>query len=123
MSNKWQIGPVKLANGEDAWIDAINEGQEVFLYTGRVKSLGQWEAAGWDETGRKMYNPTDCPRNLAPPPKKKVRVQRWVNVFEDGSIMSFATKERADKDAEQYFTVSRIALIEINREVEEGEGL
>jgi hypothetical protein len=25
--NKWQIGPVKLVNGEEAWIDAINEGQ------------------------------------------------------------------------------------------------
>jgi len=28
MANKWQIGPVKLASGEEARIDAINEGQE-----------------------------------------------------------------------------------------------
>ena len=119
MSNKWQIGPVKLVNGEEAWIDAINEGQEAFRYTGRVKSLGVWEAAGWDDTGRKMYNPTDSPRNLAPPPRKKVRVQRWLNIDADGTVSFYDSRAEADG----YRFSDRIACIEIDLEVEEGEGL
>ena len=96
MSNKWQVGPVKLANGEDAWIDAINEGQEAYRYTGRVKHLGVWESAGWDDSGRRMYSAVGCPTNLAPPPKKKIKVERWVNVYEDGVMVSWPTKEDAD---------------------------
>jgi hypothetical protein len=119
LSNKWQIGPVKLVNGEEAWIDAINEGQEAFRYTGRVKSLGVWEAAGWDDTGRKMYNPTDSPRNLAPPPRKKVRVQRWLNIDADGTVSFYDSRAEADG----YRFSDRIACIEIDLEVEEGEGL
>ena len=119
MSNKWQVGQVKLANGEDAFIDAINEGQEAFRYTGRIKSCGQWVVAGWDDTGRMMYASTDDPRNLAPPPKKKIKVERWVNVFEDGGMVSWPTKEDADNCNQE----ARFALIQIDREVEEGEGL
>jgi hypothetical protein len=37
--SKWEKGPVKLANGEDAFIDAINEEQEYWRYTGRVQYL------------------------------------------------------------------------------------
>ncbi len=119
MSNKWQIGPVKLVNGEEAWIDAINEGQEAFRYTGRVKSLGVWEAAGWDDTGRKMYNPTDSPRNLAPPPKKKVRVKAWLMIWSNGGVTVFHDEHQAIIDTKKH----GFALIEIDREVEEGEGL
>ena len=115
---KWQIGPVKLANGEDAFIDAINEGQEAFRYTGRFKSLGAWEAAGWDETGRKMYNPTDSPRNLAPPPKKTVRVQRCLAIHHNGMTSTYANRQNATAVEKDIF-----ALIEIDREVTEGEGL
>ncbi len=117
--NKWQIGPVKLANGEEAFIDAINEGQEAFRYTGRTKCLGQWEAAGWDETGRKMYNPTDSPRNLAPPPNKTIRVQRWMVVYANGGTCVFMLQSEAIAEARMY----GFALIEIDREVTEGEGL
>jgi hypothetical protein len=117
--NKWQIGPVKLANGEDAFIDAINEGQEAFRYTGRFKSLGAWEAAGWDETGRKMYNPTDSPRNLAPPPKKTVRVKAWLLVWPTGAITVLYNERGAMLNAKQH----GFALVPIDREVTEGEGL
>jgi hypothetical protein len=117
--NKWQIGPVKLANGEDAFIDAINEGQEAFRYTGRFKSLGAWEAAGWDETGRKMYNPTDSPRNLAPPPKKTVRVKAWLLVWPNGVVTVFYKENDAIINAKNH----GFALIPIDREVTEGEGL
>ena len=120
MSNhKWQIGPVKLANGEDAWIDAINEGQEAFRYTGRVKAFGLWEATGWDDTGRRMYSATGCPTNFAPPPKKKVRVKCWLVVYATGGMCRFDSLHDALIEAR----ADGFALIEIDREVEEGEGL
>lgn len=119
MSNKWQVGPVKLANGEDAFIDAINEGQEAFRYTGRMKCFGQWECVGWDETGRRMYSATGCPLNLAPPPKKKVRVRAFFNCYENGTIAHHCERDTADRAAGS----SRIACKEIDIEVEEGEGL
>jgi hypothetical protein len=120
MSNhKWQVGPVKLANGEDAWIDAINEGQEAFRYTGRVKAFGLWEATGWDDTGRRMYSATGCPTNLASPPKKKVRVTAAFNVYPDGTFSHHYDRKQADRGAGS----SRIACKEIDIEVEEGEGL
>jgi hypothetical protein len=119
MSNKWQVGPVKLANGEGAWVDAINEGQEAFLYTGRVKSFGQWEATGWDDTGRRMYSAVGCPTNLAPPPKKKVRVQSWLVVYANGGMCRFYDQNEALAEARN----NGFALIEIDQEVEEGEGL
>lgn len=119
MSNKWQVGPVKLANGEDAFIDAINEGQEAFRYTGRMKCFGQWECVGWDETGRRMYSATGCPLNLAPPPKKKVRVLRWLMVWPNGGITVYFIRDEAIANTKK----NGFALIEIDREVEEGEGL
>jgi hypothetical protein len=119
LSNKWQVGPVKLANGEDAWIDAINEGQEAFRYTGRIRLCSQWESAGWDDTGRMMYGSTSNPRNLAPPPKKKVRVRMFVNCYQEGAFYVYKTRE----DADSCLGVNRIACKEIDIEVEEGEGL
>lgn len=119
--HKWQIGPVKLANGEDAFIDAINEGQEGYRYTGRIKLWNQWAAVGWDDLGRKMYSEIDSPGNLAPPPKKKVRVKCWLVVYPypSGRIGRFSDEQSALAEAKQ----RGFALIEIDREVEEGEGL
>ena len=119
--NKWQVGPVKLADGDDAFIDAINEGQEAYRYTGRVKHLGVWESAGWDDSGRRMYCELNHPHNLAPPPKKKVRIQTLLVVYGNGKTCNFgySDRERAVIEAK----LRGFALIEINREVEEGEGL
>jgi hypothetical protein len=119
MSNKWQIGPVKLVDGEDAFIDAINEGQEAYRYTGRMKLYNQWAAVGWDESGREMYSEIDSPGNLAPPPKKKVRVQAWLVVYANGNTCRYIVEEDALVEANRL----GFALIEIDREVEEGEGL
>jgi hypothetical protein len=119
MSNKWQVGPVKLVNGEDAFIDAINEEQEAFRYTGRMKCFGQWECVGWDDTGRRMYSATGCPLNLAPPPKKKVRVQCWLVVYKNGYTCRYSD----EWDATHVAKKNGFALIEIDREIEEGEGL
>jgi len=118
--NKWQIGPVKLANGEEAWIDAINEGQEDYRYTGRIRNLeGRWITSGWHANGRYMYAHTDHGLNLAPPPKKTVRVQAWLVVYANGGSCKFHDKADAIVEAKAL----GFALIEIDREVEEGEGL
>ena len=119
---KWQIGPVKLANGEDTFIDAINEGQEAYRYTGRVKGADRtWITAGWNVSGLLMYASSDHECNLAPPPKKTVRVRGWLVVYANGKTCNFgySDKDRAVTEA----NLRGFALIEIDREVEEGEGL
>ena len=120
METKWQIGPVKLANGEGAFIDAVNEGQEAYRYTGRVKGADRtWITAGWHASGLLMYASSDHKCNLAPPPKKTVRVQRWMAVYPSGSTETFLCKAEAIREVNKF----GFALIEIDREVEEGEGL
>jgi hypothetical protein len=126
---KWQIGPVELASGEDAFIDAINEGQEDWRYVGRVQYLpGLWIACGWHASGRlmhasasnpTMYAETDHKCNLAPPPKKTVRVQACILVYEDGSTISTSSDESDLGEAKKH----AFALVEFDREVTEGEGL
>ena len=118
--NKWQIGPVKLASGEGAFIDAINEGQDGNHYTGRIKgTFGDWVPVGWTSSGQLMYAMHGHPQNLAPPPKKTVRVQRWMAVYPSGSTETFLCKTEAIREVNKF----GFALIEIDREVEEGEGL
>ena len=121
MSNpKWEIGPVKLIDGREAIIDAINEDQEDYRYSGRVRGQsGIMVSVGWHANGRYMYAATDHGYNLAPPPKKTVRVQLWVNVYADGQHCLHASKESALAGGEH----ARFACIEIDREVTEGEGL
>ena len=117
---KWQIGPVKLANGDEAFIDAINEGQEDWRYIGRVQYLpGLWIAAGWHASGRLMHARKDHQCNLAPPPKKTVRVKACILVYEDGSTISTSSDESDIGEAKKH----AFALIKFDREVEEGEGL
>jgi hypothetical protein len=120
MKIKWEIGPVKLANGEEAFIDAINEGQEDYRYTGRIRgSRGGWVTAGWHANGQYMYGAKDHERNLAPPPTKTVRVQVWLMVWPNHAITVFYKKADAVINAKK----NGFALIEIDREVTEGEGL
>jgi hypothetical protein len=120
MMSKWQIGPVKLTNGEEAYIDAINEGQEDWRYTGRILyAPGLWIAAGWHASGRYMYAHTDYGLNLAPPPKKTVRVQAWLMVWPTGAVTVFYREDEAVFNARKH----GFALLPIDREVTEGEGL
>jgi hypothetical protein len=117
---KWQIGPVKLANGEEAWIDAINEGQDGNRYTGRIKgTFGDWIPVGWTSTGQLMYAMHGHPQNLAPPPKKTVRVKACILVYEDGSTISTSSGESDLSEAKKH----AFALVKFDREVTEGEGL
>jgi hypothetical protein len=118
--SKWEKGPVKLANGEDAFIDAINEGQEGYRYTGRIKArFGDWIAVGWAASGQLMYAMDGHPQNLAPPPKKTVRVYCWLVIYPSGVCCKFYDKADAIVEAKAL----GFALIEIDREVTEGEGL
>ena len=116
--SKWQKGPVKLANGEEAFIDAINEGQEDWRYTGRARNhAGEWIASGWHANGRYMYAETDHGCNLAPPLKKTVRIEGWLNIYDDNSANFFDRREDADKED------GRSACIPFGITVTEGEGL
>jgi hypothetical protein len=122
MANKWQIGPVKLANGEEAFIDAINEGQEECHYTGRIKSRhGYWVAAAWHLNGRyagDMFLESNDLLNLAPPPRKTVLVRRWLVIHQNGMSSTYFDRQKAITVEKDIF-----ALIPIDREVTEGEGL
>ena len=124
--NKWQIGPVKLANGEEARIDAINEGQAHYRYTGRIRNpsnVGRyWIAAGWHANGRYMHAETNHPFNLAQPPKKTVRVQEsWLVIFPRGHAYIFFSEQSAKNEAyeKRAFAIRKIEAFEVT----EGEGI
>ena len=120
MKTKWEKGPVKLANGDDAFIDAINEGQDDWRYTGRVRNhAGQWIACGWHADGRFMFAGKDHECNLAPPPKKTVRVKVWLVIWYNGTVTVIYKESDAIINAKKH----GFALIGIDREVTEGEGL
>jgi hypothetical protein len=117
---KWEKGPVKLANGEEAFIDAINEEQDDWRYTGRARNhSGDWIACGWHANGRFMFAGKDHECNLAPPPKKTVRVKVWLMVWADGGVSVFFHEDEAISSAKKH----GFAVIPIDREVTEGEGL
>jgi hypothetical protein len=119
METKWQIGPVKLANGEEAFVDAINEGQEDYRYTGRICNFeGGWKASGWHASGRYAYSHTDHSCDLAPPPKKTLLVRKCLVIHQNGMSSLYFDKQKAIAVEKDIF-----ALIEIDREVTEGEGL
>lgn len=86
-----------------------------------ISESGKEHPRSFHENGR-CYPEADCPDDLinAPAPKRKVRVDGWLNVFDDGDLYwyLYQTREAADDHARD-----RIACIHIEHEVEEGEGL
>ena len=120
---KWEIGPVKLVDGSEGHIYFVQPESKHQRYIGKAKdSSGEWRALHWCDAGRVPYTTTGHWKNLAPPPKKTVRVERYVNVFEDGAMISWPTREEAD-GCRLLDDEPRFACIEIDREVTEGEGL
>ena len=121
MSNpKWEIGPVKLANGDEAEIHRINESNGAWHYLGCRKSGDEWWPYCWTRDGKDSYVPgRESQFALAPPPKKTVRVRRWMVVYSNGTTCTFSEKDEAINEAKQ----SGFSLLEIDREVTEGEGL
>jgi hypothetical protein len=117
---KWQTGPVKLANGFGAVIHRFCEKRK--RYIGELQDgSGSWFAREWDASGWYIHTckTAEDPYNLAPPPKKTVRVKAWLNVDASGSISFCDDREVADRLA----SVNRIACVPVDREVTEGEGL
>ena len=116
---KWETGPAKLVNGWDATIYRYCENRK--RYIGEVKDNDGWFcAAEWMDDGSWYYkNSPNSELNLAPPPKKTVRVRRWMVVYSNGTTCTFSEKDEAINEAKQ----SGFALLEIDREVTEREGL
>ena len=116
---KWEIGPVKLVNGCDAVIHRFCEKRQRYLGEWSTKT-GGFYAAEWHIGGSHTISGIGDPLlDLAPPPKKTVRVKRWLVVYFDGSISMFLNEETAINQAKQH----GFALLEIDREVTEKEGL
>jgi hypothetical protein len=116
--NKWQKGPVKLANGFDAVIHRFCEKRKRYIgeHTGM---LGGVYAAEWNIAGEHTISGIGDPiLNLAPPPKRTVRVQRWLVIHQNGMSSTYFDRQKAIAVEKDIF-----ALIEIDREVTEGEGL
>jgi len=121
MENRWQIGPVKLANGFDAVIHRFCEKRQRYIGELQDGGSGSWFAKEWDASGWYCfgYKTEENLCNLAPPPKKTVWVKVWVNVDADGRFQVRQSRETADGWAH----ANRIACKEIDIEVTEGEGL
>ena len=85
----------------------IVRGSSGRLYPRRVTSEGTWCMSG--------PSPEDIIRK-----KRKVKLDLWLNVYEDGDFGVFRSKCNADSHPSWR---KRIARIHIEREVEEGEGL
>jgi hypothetical protein len=117
--SKWEKGPVKLANGFDAVIHRFCEKRKRYIgeHTGRIGGVyaGEWNAAG-EHTISGIGDPL---LNLAPPPKKTVRVQLWLMIWPTGAVTVFYSDRDAVLNAKEH----GFALIPIDREVTEGEGL
>jgi hypothetical protein len=120
MSNhKWQVGPVKLVNGCEATIHRFCEKRQRYIGE-QTGILGRVYAAEWNIAGEHTILGNGSPLlNLAPPPKKKVRVKCWLVVYANGNTCRYIVEEDALVEAKRL----GFALIEIDREVEEGEGL
>ena len=122
-SPKWEVGPVELIGGCEAIIDAINEDQEDFRYTGRVRGqLGIMVSTGWHANGRYMYAESTHGYNLAPPPKKTVLTKTmWMVVRDNGEAEIFYNQKTAREvfDGLQAFAIRKIEPFEVT----EGEGL
>jgi hypothetical protein len=116
----WEIGPVKLVNGLNAVIHRFCEKRQ--RYIGELQDgTGGWFAREWDANGWYSFpsKTAEDPYNLAPPPKKTVRVKAWLMVWPDAGISVFFYEDEAISSAKK----NGFALIPIDREVTEGEGL
>ena len=74
--------------------------------------VGCWTADG------KWSSPVDTRHDLVNVPRR-IKVERWLNVYQDGAITDYTAKRDADINAMD----SRVACKFITFEVEEGEGL
>ena len=82
---------------------------------GATLSRGKWYAVQW--TGNGNGRCADDALDLIEVPET-IEIDVWLNVFDDGLVTQWRSKEEADKQA-----FSRIACIHLQRTVTKGEGL
>ena len=118
METKWQIGPVKLANGFDAVIHRFCEKRKRYIGE-HIGRLGGCYASEWNIAGEHTISGMGDPLlNLVPPPKKTLLVKKWLVVYQNGMTSIYADRQKAIAVEKDIF-----ALIPIDREVTEGDGL
>ena len=117
---KWEVGPVKLMDGSEGHIYFVQPESKHQRYIGKAKdSDGEWRALHWCDSGMVPYTTTGHAKNLAPPPKKTVRVRASILVYRDGSTTYYRMHDTPSETAKQ----NAFAFLKIDREVTEGEGL
>ena len=116
----WQVGPVELADNSGGVIHRFCEIRKVYIGE-TYDHRGAAHACEWTQNGLHWQGNWEgrSGKNLAPPPKKTVRVNKWIVVYPNGSTCSFFHKDEAINEAKKH----GFALLEIDREVTEGQGL
>lgn len=66
----------------------------------------------------RYWRDSDHPLDLVEEPET-VEVERWINVYEDGNVIFFGTRQEAD----EWWLSGRIACVHIQRTVTKGDGL
>jgi len=118
MTTKFKVGQrVKTRDGRDARILAVDLKGEcpvgAAVDNGAGETLERYTASG-----RFYGDNADSDFDLIKPPVVRV-YDAWVNMYPNGVIGAYATRDSADSCA----TASRIACLHIRQEYEEGEGL
>ena len=100
------------------------DGREVRIYAtdgcgeypvhGALKSSNGWVSATWGSHGHVVKPCRESPDDLIEV-KRRMKIERWITVADDGSIFVFTNKV---KGGPSVFAVKHIVF-----EVEEGEGL
>ena len=117
---QWKTGAARTLDGSEAHIDFIQSGSKDYRYIGRVLfGDGEWVSMDWNSAGVRPGCTDKYQLNLAPTPKKTVRVRRWINVDFDGESQVWSTKENAKNNRSDDF----MALLVIDKVVTEGDGL
>lgn len=103
-------------NGSEVRIYAT-DGGSVYQIHGAIYRNDGWEAKTWTSDGA-FLGPQLHDWDLIEEPRT-VDFNCWINVYEDRTGAAWDTREEADRN----LAPGRIACININRTVTEGEGL
>lgn len=115
-----------MRNGEKREI--VGKSMQIAMFPWIALSAGDFGSVLYKEDGSLLNDmgchPQDIVAKYVEP--RKVKVDAWMNVYEDGGLGIACGKADADQDAfhyTNYNVTKRIACIHIEREVTEGEGL
>ena len=109
--------PVQTRDGREAQVFATDMG-------GEFPVLVRWKnGSGWNYGVKTLDGKTyldgyeNCVVDIVNAPRK-VKIERWMNVFANGKAWTFLHKDEADRQG-----AGRIACKHLIMEIEEGEGL